>query len=295
MTFFTNPNIWDIPGYKYSYEHFQQVANSVVKECDDEEYTNKNGEKVKLQISESVANTEFIDHNAKISLKKIKPSKKGEIQLIFSTTIGAGYKLVVEEGYEKTIALNFANPIQVGGGFLYGSRAQEESCCRCSGLFKTLSSQPQFYNNNADNNNSCLFTDGMIISRKVPVYRDDIYNHLDSPFFLDFLTSPAPIASQYKKSPNYSEKKLKSVLKERIRRILVECINRDYDTIILGAYGCGAFGNDIDYVFTVFKDFLVKEKYKNYFEKVVFAIFSPKNTKPFDIFYEKFKIKPIIK
>ena len=289
MTFFNSPNFKENLDLKtYNRAYFFQVSESVINECESGFYVNKSGETVELKEKESITLTDFVDHENKISLKKEKSKKKGELDVKFLTTIGAGYELVVEEGYEKTIALNFANPIEPGGGFLRGSNAQEECCCRCSGLYKTILSRTEFYENNIKNQQNGLSTDGMIISKKVPVYRDDTYNYLDKPFYLDFITSPAPIAYQYKSCVKNGEKTLKKVIKERIRKILVECINREYDCIILCAYGCGAFGNDPEYVSSVFYEYLIKKGYKNYFEKVVFAIFSPRNTELFDLFSKKF-------
>ena len=53
-----------------------------------------------------------------------------------STLIAA--KRLVAEG-ERPLVLNFANGVCPGGGFLSGSRAQEETLCRSSGLYLTLS------------------------------------------------------------------------------------------------------------------------------------------------------------
>ena len=44
----------------------------------------------------------------------------------------------------KPLALNFANGIQPGGGFLRGARAQEEVLCRSSTLHQTLVDDPMY-------------------------------------------------------------------------------------------------------------------------------------------------------
>lgn len=291
MTFFQYD--WNKHSATLNQLDYHQIATSVVSECDADEYTNKKGEKVRLNINPSVNNTCFISHKSKIKIQKSRPTEEGKIEMVFCTTIGAARRLFIE-GYENIAALNFACPTIPGGLFLGGAVAQEESCCRCSGLYKTLLSQPEFYKNNENEPQSGLFTDGMIVSPKVPVYRDDVCEYLDEPFYIDFITSPAPEAYTYRRNEKRNpEKKLKNVLDKRIQKILIECINRDYDAIILGAYGCGVFANDPTVIADIFKEYLIKKKYKNYFSKVIFAIFSPNNPSLMETFSNILGSKPI--
>jgi len=44
----------------------------------------------------------------------------------------------------RPAALNFANGIHPGGGFLHGARAQEEALCRSSALYETLVGDPMY-------------------------------------------------------------------------------------------------------------------------------------------------------
>lgn len=48
------------------------------------------------------------------------------------------------EGSPNPMALVFASAKKPGGGFLTGAAAQEESVCRCSGLYKCLKVCEQF-------------------------------------------------------------------------------------------------------------------------------------------------------
>jgi len=68
--------------------------------------------------------------------------------------------------------LNFASAKNPGGGFLGGGSAQEESLARSSGLFPCINQMQQMYETNRAYR-SCLYTDHMIYSPRVPVFRDD--------------------------------------------------------------------------------------------------------------------------
>ena len=113
-----------------------------------------------------------------------------EVQVTNETTLEAGRRLV-DRGF-RPLALNFANGISPGGGFLHGARAQEEALCRSSALYATLVDDPMYaahyFRPLPDSTDWCL------ISREVPVFRDDAGNPLPRPWLLDFLTCAAPYA-----------------------------------------------------------------------------------------------------
>ena len=48
--------------------------------------------------------------------------------------------------------------------------------------------------------------------------------------------------------------KIKSIMKRRIEKILSLMVNKNPQVIVLGAWGCGAFGNQKDMVFNLFED-----------------------------------------
>lgn len=57
-------------------------------------------------------------------------------------------------------------------------------------------------------------------------------------------------------------------LSERIQFILDIAKDNQVDTLILGAFGCGAFGQNPELVASIFKEKLEK----TFFKKIVFAI-----------------------
>ena len=75
-------------------------------------------------------------------------------------------------GDKRVIALNFANAMYAGGGYVLGGNAQEESLCRASLLYYTIKTQKKYY---LSNRLHVLpdYTDVMIYSENVPVIRND--------------------------------------------------------------------------------------------------------------------------
>lgn len=82
----------------------------------------------------------------------------------------------------KTAVLNFANPIEPGGGVLRGANAQEEYLCRASNLyFSLVSSQAGKYyeiHNNIIKRNQAnsmfIGTDSVIYSPNITIIKEDI-------------------------------------------------------------------------------------------------------------------------
>ncbi len=110
-----------------------------------------------------------------------------------TTLIGA---LRIDDG--NVGCLNFASARAVGGGYRSGSRAQEESLCRESALYPCLASQELAYHeaNRAAQDVVGLWTDTMIHSPGVPVFRSPGWDLLEEPFAVSFVTAPAPSFSR---------------------------------------------------------------------------------------------------
>jgi uncharacterized protein (TIGR02452 family) len=134
----------------------------------------------------------------------------------------------------------------------------------------------EYYRYHAEEAEPALATHSEIISSNVVVFRDDQYEFLDSPFVGAFITSAAPEAITYYHSLGHGPKQVKvihDVMYGRIERIILSAISRRFKSIILGAYGCGAFRNDPRDTAQIFREFLVDRGLRTYFEKVTFAIF----------------------
>jgi uncharacterized protein (TIGR02452 family) len=103
-----------------------------------------------------------------------------------------------------------------------------------------------------------LDTDRIIHSPGVPVFRDDDANLLENPYRVSFLTAAAPNAERARSLPQEERDRIADVLRIRAGKVL-------------GAWGCGVFGNDAETVAGVFRDHL-RGPYANRFSQVVFAV-----------------------
>ena len=212
-------------------------------------------------------------HSFNNSNKLIKP----KLEVTNETTAQAAKRLL-DEGLTDLVALNFASARNVGGGFLGGAIAQEEDLCRASALYACTKSKPVFYNENILCDNT-YYTDNIIYSPNVPFFRDE-YSEFINSFNLSIITAPAPNVTAMNE-PN--EETLLSTLSTRAAKILQVAHENKHKNIILGAWGCGAFGNSSEMIANVFVKAL--HKYPH-FENVCFAIFDNRPQTPV---YETFK------
>ncbi len=183
------------------------------------------------------------------------------VQVANETTLEAGQRM--RDMGRTPLALNFANGINPGGGFLTGSRAQEETLCRSSALYLTLLGDPMY---DAHRERPLPdSTDWAILSPKVPVFRTDDGTELEEPWLLDFITCAAPY------EPRIGQPTAGDLLEKRIHRVLAIAKAYGYQDLILGAWGCGAFCNDPWRTARDFRDALENE-FAGAFHIVVFAI-----------------------
>lgn len=192
-----------------------------------------------------------------------------------------GGAFLLQEG--KTAILNFASHKNPGGMFIEGSRAQEECLCHESCLYNVLVKFPQYYAWNQQNLNKGLYVNRAIYTPNVPFEHDYKYAKFD------VITCAAPNKKAAQKYQNVSDEENRKVLSDRIRFVLDIAKDNNVDTLILGAYGCGVFGQDATEVAKIFKTWLPLYNFK----KVIFAI--PQGNGNFEKFVEVWKPKEEVK
>jgi uncharacterized protein (TIGR02452 family) len=203
----------------------------------------------------SIAPDASLPHHAR------RASVETRVQVTNETTLGAARRLVAS-GW-RPLALNFANGVHPGGGFLRGARAQEEVLCRSSALYQTLVDDPMYQAHRERPGPDS--TAWAIYSPDVPVFRTDDGTELPHPWLLSFLTCAAPYA------PDVGQPQAGDLLQERIGRVLAIAQAYGHAALVLGAWGCGAFEND---PWRTARDFrhALEDHFDNVFSEIVFAI-----------------------
>ncbi len=172
----------------------------------------------------------------------------------------------------KTAVLNFASYKQPGGKFFEGSIAQEESLCHSSDLYNILKEFPQYYEWNKLHNNRALYTDRALYIENVLFFDTSVCVYGADPLQIkaDVITCAAPnynAAGRYAKvTPEENE----AALAKRIKFVLDVAEDNNVETLILGAFGAGVFGQDGMMVAKYFKRYL--KGYDYHFKNVYFSI-----------------------
>lgn len=179
---------------------------------------------------------------------------------------------------KKTAVLNFANAHSIGGA-PFSAGAQEESLCRCSTLLPCLEAMRDvFYQKHrrlyeagkidAMGNDDLIYTPDVVVF-KTDERTDPIYPKMMEPsewYKVEVISCAAPEMMKMPRRPdNYEE-----IITSRIKKILDVAAKEKVEVLILGAWGCGAFRNDLNVVANAFNTLL-----RNYnFEVAEYALSS---------------------
>lgn len=205
-------------------------------------------------------------------------------------TVSTGYEYA--EKY-KTAILNFADALEAGGLVWEGARTQEENICRCTNLYPVLASEEckKFYYDanraHVEKTRAILgryrevYTDRIIYTEGVTVFKDDVTYENIEPRKLDVITCPSP-------REHLEPQDALGIYMGRIIAILMSAVENGAECVILGAWGCGAFGQNPYIIAKAFSEAL--KLYGGNFKKVVFAIRpTHRDADLSDIFYYQFK------
>jgi uncharacterized protein (TIGR02452 family) len=188
-------------------------------------------------------------------------------EVVNETTLSAACRLV-QAGYHPA-ALNFASAKHPGGGFLSGARAQEESLARASALYACLRDHPMYARHQAERN--AMYTNYAIYSPDVPVFRHDDGPLREAPFLCAFITAPAVNAKVVRDHQPSAGRAIRAAMEERVQRVLAIAATHGHDALVLGAWGCGVFGNDTDEIAELFHAAL-STRFRGVFSHIVFAV-----------------------
>lgn len=186
----------------------------------------------------------------------------------------------------RIAVLNFASATNPGGGVRTGSSAQEESLCRCSTLYPTLTQTwiwQSYYQKNRDardnlHTDACIYSPGVVICKT-----DDSYpKRMEEKDWVavDVISCAAPNLRRRPgntHNPEYglpvaiSSEDLYELHLQRAKHIMHIATANEVDALVLGAFGCGAFANDPKVVARAYEDAL--KSYAGYFKYIEFAVY----------------------
>jgi len=196
--------------------------------------------------------------------------------------------------YENSATLNFANGVTPGGGYIHGAIAQEEELCRqYPQLYASLLSISQNKRLNPYPNLSFEIQSGILYTPNAYRFRNVDYSLVARPYqYTSFISAAAPDMSR---TPDAI---INVQIAEKINEILdlIFIIPKQYniDTLIIGAWGCGAFAprnTKTTYIKQI--AYLICNKikcYKKLYQNVVVAIPGGENYNIFENMLHEFAL-----
>jgi uncharacterized protein (TIGR02452 family) len=256
----------------------RQAALDTLALLESGEYVTPTGQRVDVAAAQAaaIAGTQLYTPPELEALVARRAATAGRTQVTVSdeTTQEAARRLVVDEAESRLVLLNFASARNHGGGFINGAKAQEEDLCRCSGLYPTLlvdGVQDYYAKNRAQK--SLLYTDHLIYSPAVPWFRVRGRGELLESFFLaSVITAPAPNAGPLLRQAPDAGPAIRATFRRRWAMVLAVAEAQRHRTVLLGAWGCGAFGNDPKVAAETLGSTLRDARFAAAFDRVVVAI-----------------------
>lgn len=252
-------------------------------------YKNQRGEFVEIDTAQKTAETHTelweetqFDQIENTLIPNKEPIDTTQFEVVNETTLMGCRRMY--EHYGEVFCLNFASAKNAGGGFLNGALAQEESLAQASGLYNCQIKNGHKYYEIHRGMRSCIYTDTMIYSPNVPVFKNDAGMLLDNFYPCTFLTSAAVNAGVVQAREPENVVKIKTEMHKRAAKVLKIALVKQHHYLVLGAWGCGVFRNNPADIAEIFSYHLLENPmFKNQFKHIVFSILDNKGQviKPF--------------
>ncbi|KAJ7481591.1 hypothetical protein FB451DRAFT_1350675 [Mycena latifolia] len=217
------------------------------------------------------------------------PAAPPTIRVVAADTLDAAFPLATD-GRGRVALLSMASELRPGGGFLGGASAQEESLCLRSTLHAGL--RDEFYRLPE---RGCVYTPDVCVFRGV--YGDAPKNQTKAPtgtevnpaaswWFADVVSCAAvrapDVVSAASGAEAYADAAQRDLMREKIKVVLRAAAAHGCRRLVLGAFGCGAFGNPPAEVAQLFRRVLLGRdgtgvgrgggEFAGCFDEVLFAI-----------------------
>ena len=257
------------------------VYNNTVVLANQGGYMSPKGEQIRIHNQEEMINgTKFYGKKVVNDYDAI-PRYETEVKVIDKDCIYAA-KDLIDRGFNPCM-LNMASFSTPGGGVMKGSSAQEENIFRRSNIFKSLYQFHSIGENygikQREERYPLDYNFGGIYTPSVTVFKgsDDVdYMPLEEPFKI------AVVSVSAVKNPTLKNGKLEpwviDTTKSKIRQIFDIALENGHDSLVLSAFGCGAYKTPPTEMAKLFKEVIESKKYKGAFKAIHFAIINLPST-----------------
>lgn len=184
--------------------------------------------------------------------------------------------------------LNMANRQNPGGRVYGGAGAQEENLFRRTNIFLSLFQFADYADQYGLPRSSKSYpmdrNYGGAYSPDITVFRGSEANGyflLSAPYKISVVTVAAlnhPELIKREKVYHLVDNMV-APTKEKMRTILRIAVKHEHDSLVLSAFGCGAFANPPNHIAELFKEVFAEKEFNNRFKVVVFSIIDDHNSR----------------
>jgi uncharacterized protein (TIGR02452 family) len=196
---------------------------------------------------------------------------------------------LVSEGYNPAL-LNFASAGHPGGGVETGARAQEETICRRSTLVRSIYSFDKTYA--ARYHFDCAQGErypivspfSAVYSPSVTVFREGVEcTMMEQAFNVAVITCAAlNLGGKYSirlTQEGHMPHEAIDITRNKIRTIFRIGLLYGHDSLVLGAFGCGAFRNPPEEMARLFHEVMEEPEFKDRYRLITFSIIDDHNAR----------------
>lgn len=258
------------------------VFENTVKIAQKGKYISPLNEEIVIQDTDRmIEGTKFYSRKANVDFHTIARFDTN-IKVVNKDCLLAARDLFMD-GYDPAV-LNMASFSKPGGGVLNGSAAQEENLFRRTNLFQSLYMFDYVGNNfkikQREERYPLDYNFGGIYTPYVTVFRDSEdanYEYRDDPYSVSIISVAAVKKPQLTKDGKLQPWTV-DLLKNKISQIFSIALENGHTSIVLSAFGCGAYGTPPTEMARLFDEMLKGDTFRGAFENVVFAIIDDNNS-----------------
>lgn len=250
-------------------------------------YTSPTGKQIVLQMDKMLAGAAC--YHDELPIQETPTVAGGSRIIVEKNDCLMAAQRLVQEGYNPAL-LNFASAGHPGGGVETGARAQEETICRRSTLTRSIYTfdasfaSKYGYNHSPGNNYPLGNLDfSAIYSPAVTVFKEGLECTLmENPYQVAVITCAAlNLNGRYdlKLTPDgHLPQRAKEITANKVRTIFRIALMHGHDSLVLGAFGCGAFKNPPAEIAKLFHEVMEEPEFKNKYRLITFSIIDDHNS-----------------